>query len=260
LDDTAAGFTYSYDCTNDGTFEATDVPDTTFDCSYPDNGVFTVLGRIKDKDGGSSDYTSSVTVHNVAPTVGPITAPVDPAQVNEEVNASADFTDPGVLDTHTAEWEWGDGSTSAGTVTETDGSGSVSGTHSYDTPGVYTIKLTVTDKDGGIGESIYQFVVVYDPSGGFVTGGGWIDSPAGAYTPDPTLTGKANFGFVAKYKKGANKPDGNTQFQFKAGDLNFHSSEYEWLVVAGARAKFKGSGTINGSGDYGFMLTAIYDN
>ena len=98
--------------------------------------------------------------------------------------------------------------------------------------------------------------MVYDPSAGFVTGGGWIDSPAGAYTADPSLTGKANFGFVSKYKKGASTPTGQTQFKFKTGDLNFHSTEYDWLVVAGPHAKYKGSGTINGSGDYGFMVTA----
>ena len=39
-------------------------------------------------------------------------------------------------------------------------------------------------------------------------------------------------------------------------DLNFHSNNYEWLVIAGPKAKYKGTGTINGSGDYGFMLTA----
>ena len=71
-------------------------------------------------------------------------------------------------------------------------------------------------------------------------------------------TGKANFGFASKYKKGADVPTGKTQFQFKAGNLNFHSTEYEWLVVAGARAQFKGSGTIKGvEGDFGFLLTAI---
>jgi hypothetical protein len=32
---------------------------------------------------------------------------------------------------------------------------------------------------------------------------------------------------------------------------------YEWLVVAGARAQFKGEGTINGSGSYGFLLTGL---
>ena len=63
--------------------------------------------------------------------------------------------------------------------------------------------------------------------------------------------------FVSKYQKGATVPVGHTEFQFKAGDLNFHSSVYEWLVVAGARAQYKGTGTINGTGNYGFLLTAI---
>ncbi len=141
-------------------------------------------------------------------------------------------------------------------MTETDGSGSVSGNYAYTTPGVYTVKLTVTDNLDAFGESVFQYIVVYDPEGGFVTGGGWIQSPAGAYTADPDLTGKANFGFVAKYKKGADVPTGNTQFRFKAGNLNFHSTSYQWLVVAGPQAKFKGEGTINSGGAYGFMLTA----
>lgn len=69
--------------------------------------------------------------------------------------------------------------------------------------------------------------------------------------------GKANFGFVSRYKKGATTPSGETEFRFKAADLDFHSTTYQWLVIAGARAQYKGSGTINGEGDYGFMLTAI---
>lgn len=103
----------------------------------------------------------------------------------------------------------------------------------------------------------FQYVVVYDPDGGFVTGGGWINSPAGAYVADPALVGKANFGFVSKYQKGATVPTGATEFQFKVANLNFKSTAYDWLVVAGARAQYKGVGTINGAGEYGFLLTAI---
>lgn len=61
---------------------------------------------------------------------------------------------------------------------------------------------------------------------------------------------------VSRYKKGANVPTGSTEFQFKTGDLNFKSTSYDWLVIAGSKAKFKGDGTINGAGNYGFMLTA----
>lgn len=143
-------------------------------------------------------------------------------------------------------WDFGDGNTSTGATP----------THSYDAAGIYNVCLTVND--GYVDSTkVCTLAVVYDPAGGFVTGGGWIDSPAGAYTPDPNLTGKATFGFVAKYKKGADVPDGNTEFQFKAGDLNFHSTSYDWLVVAGAKAMFKGVGTINGEGNYKFMISAI---
>ena len=58
---------------------------------------------------------------------------------------------------------------------------------------------------------------------------------------------------------GPQSADGSrqTEFQFKVANLNFHSESYEWLVVAGAKAQFKGTGTINGQGQYDFMLTAI---
>ena len=116
--------------------------------------------------------------------------------------------------------------------------------------GIYDVCLAVNDGTADSAEAC-TIVVVYDPSAGFVTGGGWIDSPAGAYTADPDLSGKATFGFVSKYKKGAQVPEGNTEFQFQAGGFNFHSEMYDWLVVNqdGTNAQFKGSGTVNGQLD-----------
>ncbi len=125
------------------------------------------------------------------------------------------------------------------------------------------MSLTLTEPDPDSEDNVdvltvTLYVVVYNPDGGFVTGGGWIDSPAGAYVADEDLTGKATFGFVAKYHNGANVPVGSTEFQFKAGDLKFRATVYEWLVTPGHnKGKFKGSGTINGGGDYGFMLTVV---
>jgi hypothetical protein len=121
--------------------------------------------------------------------------------------------------------------------------------------GVYTVTASAETPLGPV--SATWILVVYDPSAGFVTGGGWINSPAGAYAADPTLTGKATFGFVSKYQKGATVPTGNTEFQFHAAGMNFKSTSYQWLVVAGSKAMYKGSGTINGAGDYGFILSAI---
>jgi hypothetical protein len=121
---------------------------------------------------------------------------------------------------------------------------------------VYTIGVTVADVNGGFATSVFQYVVVYDTSAGFVTGGGWIMSPPGAYVPNPSMTGKANFGFVSKYQKGATVPTGNTEFQFQTASFNFHSEVYQWLVISGAKAQYKGPGTVNSSGNYGFLLTA----
>jgi len=149
-------------------------------------------------------------------------------------------------------WTFGDGST---------GEGAAPG-HSYAESGVYDVYLVVND---GTEDSLpaCTMAVVYDPSGGFVTGGGWIDSPAGAYQPDPNLSGQATFGFVSKYKKGAQVPSGTTQFQFGVAGFNFYSETYEWLVVnqGGKNAQFKGSGTVNGGLDpngqpFKFMIWA----
>ncbi|MHB9149939.1 MAG: RCC1 domain-containing protein [Thermoleophilia bacterium] len=123
--------------------------------------------------------------------------------------------------------------------------------------GVHTVVFTATDSSGNIATAS-QLVVVYDVGGGFVTGAGWIDSPPGAYAPDPSLGGRAIFGFVSKYTTGTSTPTGNTSFQFQAAGLRFQSTSYEWLVVtrAGSYAQFSGSGTINGAGSYKFMLWA----
>ena len=135
------------------------------------------------------------------PRVGSIAAPTSPVSLTTAVTASASFSDANVQDTHTAQWSWGDSATSFGTVTEANGSGSVSGSHTYAAAGVYKVGLTVTDKGGGTGTATFQYVVVYDPNGGFVTGGGWIDSPAGAYAADPALSTKPTSALSPSTKK-----------------------------------------------------------
>ncbi len=245
---------FAWDLDNDGIFETPGQAVTYNAVDGP--AVLPVAVQVTDATGLATVAAATIEVQNIAPTLSEISAPIIPIQMNTPVQASASFTDPGLVDTHTASWDWGDGVVSTGTVTEANGSGNVSDSHVYTTPGVYGITLTVTDKDGGNAESVFMNVVVYDPNGGFVTGGGWINSPAGAYAADPGLSGKATFGFVTRYKKGATVPEGNTEFQFQSGGLNFKTHSFEWLVVAGSKAKFKGIGTINGEGEFHFMIEA----
>ena len=220
-----------------------------------DDGTNPVSLEVADLAGNVATADTQVTVSNVDPLIDSLTAPIEPIDIDDQSLAVVEvaFSDPGTADTHDVTWDWGDGNGD----TQTGASSPASQGHTYATPGVYPVTVTVTDDDGGTVTETYEFIVIYDPSGGFVTGGGWIMSPENA-CPGPRRSpeGKATFGFVSKYKKGANTPTGQTEFQFKAGDLNFHSVSYEWLVIAGANAKYKGEGTINGSGEYKFMLTA----
>ena len=230
------------------------------------DGTTEILTPTWNLDAGTYTFTATslhglsvfglVGVRSQAPEMGKIVVPIDPISLGSPVSVSAMFTDSSDEETHTALWNWGDGTDTLGVVDQT--TRTVTGTHTYSSSGIYVITLTVTDTGESASSVIAdQYIVIYDPSGGFVTGGGWIMSPEGAYTPDPTMTGKATFGFVSKYKKGATVPTGETEFQFKAGNLNFRSTSYDWLVVAGAKAMYKGTGTINSAGEYGFMLTAI---
>ncbi|HSV13328.1 MAG TPA: SdrD B-like domain-containing protein, partial [Tepidisphaeraceae bacterium] len=64
--DVSAGFQYSYDFNNDGTFDVVDSSSASVavPASYlTTSGAHAVKGRIKDKDGGSTTYTATVQVN-----------------------------------------------------------------------------------------------------------------------------------------------------------------------------------------------------
>jgi len=150
--------TYAWDLNGDGVFE-TPGQSVPF-CAVDGPNTVPVALQVCNSAGLCANDTSTVTINNVPPTVGPITAPSCPIQPNKAITASASFTDPGILDTHTAVWDWGDGASSPGVLTEVHGSGSVAGSHAYTAAGVYTITLTVTDKDGGKGAPVLKSVSV----------------------------------------------------------------------------------------------------
>ncbi len=227
---------------------ADDSPTGTPSDTYP------VSVTVTDKDGASGLATGSVQVNNVVPMVSSFSGPAEPMAAGSVASLSAQVSDVSSADTLTCTFHWDDGSSDP---VVSPALGTCPATHAYGAAGVYTVQLSVQDDDGGVKKERFEYVVVYDPNEGFVTGGGWIQSPRGAYVADPELTGKAAFGFVSKYQKGADTPSGQTEFQFHAAGFRFTSTKYQWLVVSGSRAQYKGEGSLNGESGYGFLLTAV---
>lgn len=224
--------------------------------SKPDFATRTLCG----KTSSLSPFYLAAVSDLTAPGVTDLALSLNPLPAGSITTLTAKITDTGVPATNIALAEYSlDGGTTWQAFDAAYYADTTLAVSAQLTPAVGVYAICVRGTDAAQNEAVVcgPLLAVYDASGGFVTGGGWIQSPAGAYAADPELTGKANFGFVSKYLPGANLPSGETQFRFQAAGLDFKSTAYEWLVISGARAQFKGSGTINGDGDYRFLLTAI---
>jgi PKD repeat protein len=213
--------------------------------TYADNGTATVLVTVTDPSGATATASADITSNNVSPSISSFSATTDPVHVGNAANANATFTDPGTSDTHTASINWGDGTTSAGSVSETNGSGSISASHSYAAAGLYTVSITLVDKDGGSAVASTQYVIVYDPFAGQVKGSAYIDA-------------KANNDLQVSYPGDVTVPTGYTAWSL-ADKRRFQSTSHEWLVVVGNNAWYMASGMLDGVNGY-HILVAAMDN
>lgn len=117
---------------------------------------YTVSVTVQDDDGGSdTESYDLLTVTNIAP-VATIDSMIQPNDqfilpVVHELDFTGSYTDIGTQDTHTIHWDFGDTNTETGTLTPS---------HTYMAAGDYTVTLTITDDDGGIGTDTWNVIVV----------------------------------------------------------------------------------------------------
>ena len=115
--------------------------------TYADDGQYTAHVTLTDDDGGTATTTITVNVDNASPQfltgVGPRSPVGDPMQLQ------ATFSDLGIDDTHTASINWGDGTTTTGSIVDSGGVMEIEGTHTYSSIGEFPVTIELEDDAGG---------------------------------------------------------------------------------------------------------------
>jgi hypothetical protein len=249
--DVAAGLHYAIVCDGSSlaavTYASASTTASTTCPAVDGPGDIAVRARVIDKDGGFVELTNTIHVTNVAPTAT-ILAPADGSvfRAGTHVALSGSFTDPGVLDTHTAVWTVG-GATLPAAVAEHGGSGTAAATWTPSAAGLYPLSLTVTDKDGGTTTVSGGTLVVFDPAAGSVSGAGSLIDPG----RDLVL-----FEFEARYRDQDSNPSGHVELHVP--HLTLLATHLDWLVVTSPSFVLQGDGRVlDRRGSYSFRLSGV---
>ena len=116
--------------------------------SYADDGLYAVSVTATDSTGLTDTDSVNVEVLNAPPTVN--AGPDQTVDMLAPAAFSGQFSDPGVLDTHTILWQFGDGGEAE----------TLDSDHVYAAPGTYFASLVVSDDDGGQGADYLEVSVL----------------------------------------------------------------------------------------------------
>ncbi|MDZ4784068.1 MAG: PKD domain-containing protein [Planctomycetia bacterium] len=115
--------------------------------TYTTGGNFTVTVTVFDDDGGFHTQTFEINVAGIPPVLNVIGNQSTNEGTQIALNPVGNYTNVDPNATHTATIDWGDGTTTPGTIAEGGGAGTISGSHTYADNGIYTVTVTVFDDD-----------------------------------------------------------------------------------------------------------------
>lgn len=178
--------------------------------TYADNGQFPIEIVLTGSEALSTkSYSRSANVTNVAPVLtvpGNQTAIIGQAVSLTNIGSIVDpgyrntAASPSTNETFTYSIDWGDGSDPAtgnatidriGSATRTT-LASFNGSHTFSDPGAYTVRVTVTDDDGGSDSETFRFTTTMPPSLQLSINRSTIREDAGASAATLTVTRPAS--------------------------------------------------------------------
>ena len=141
--------------------------------TYTEEGSYPLTVSVLDDGGATTTLTGAATVTDAALTAtgNPNLLSTNPV-TNLPVATFTDANPGGTIADFTASIDWGDGATSAGTVSgPTGGPFTVTGTHTYATLGPKTITVYIVDDGGATATAFSHLILFAYPAGGnFVIG------------------------------------------------------------------------------------------
>ncbi|HKV88189.1 MAG TPA: PKD domain-containing protein, partial [Candidatus Dormibacteraeota bacterium] len=157
--DNAAGFRLSWTVTKDGSPFASG-SGAAWSYTTADEGTYVITFQVTDDGGMTGSTTLSIVGTDVTPAakIAGVSSPALVTTPNEPLSFHGSFADSGNMDSHTATWDFGDGTTSTTSI-PVGGSTSLSATHSYAAAGTYAVTLKVKDDDGTLGQTTAQVSV-----------------------------------------------------------------------------------------------------
>jgi len=228
--DQAVGFNYSWTLNkNNSATSSAPVTGPTFTFTPDDEGSFAVTLTAVDDGGNGASVTTTITGTNVDPKAsltytysGLVLLPLTP------ITFDGGFTDVGALDTHTATFNYGDGSPLDTAKYDAPGQGGGTDTYAFTAPGTYTVTYTVTDDDGGSASATVK-VTVQTPAVA-------LGAIATYISTMPSLDNGGKNGLMAKYRAAAAsaaRGDNNAT----CGQLGAALNDLATLTQSGALSK-----------------------
>ena len=165
IEDNTKGFMYRWTATKNGVAFGPVGSGNTFTLTPDDEGAY-VVDLYATDDGGFTSLPASASIigANVPPTATfTSVTPTSLVMVSHELlTFYGSFSDPGIYDSHTVTWKFGDGATSTTTI-PAGGPTTFSAPHEYESSGTYYAELIVADDDGGTSES-GRTVIIQTPA------------------------------------------------------------------------------------------------